>query len=444
MQRMKRSGSKLLCILLLLSLLLSLTACGKPETQLEKTAGYLQAQNAEPGTGSVGGDWLIFGLARSGVKVPQKYFDAYYENVEAAVREKNGVLSDRKYTEYSRTVLALTAIGKNPADVAGFDLLKPLADFEQVTRQGINGTIFALLALDSGNYEIPENPDAAVQATRQMYVDELLARALPDGGWTLTGGEPDVDITAMTLQALAKYRDQADVTAAVERGLAVLSSLQEPDGGYVSWGSSNSESVAQVIVALTELGVPLDDERFTKNGITVEDALLRFAQENGAFVHVRAGSGGDAAAYAAEQYAGTTASDSVTAEVDSELDESPAHYEVELHTAWGEFEYLVDAYTGKVLSGQKDLLATAPAGDEAAKPTAPSGGADIGHAKAKSIALNHAGVSENKAYDMEIELDDEDGTLVYEVEFKSSGMEYSYEINAATGAILEHETEIDD
>ena len=290
---MKRSGSKLLCILLLLSLLLSLTACGKPETQLEKTAGYLQAQIAEPGTGSVGGDWLIFGLARSGVKVPQKYFDAYYENVEAAVREKNGVLSDRKYTEYSRTVLALTAIGKNPADVAGFDLLKPLADFEQVTRQGINGTIFALLALDSGNYEIPENPDAAVQATRQMYVDELLARALPDGGWTLTGGEPDVDITAMTLQALAKYRDQADVTAAVERGLAVLSSLQEPDGGYVSWGSSNSESVAQVIVALTELGVPLDDERFTKNGITVEAALLRFAQENGAFVHVRDGSGGD-------------------------------------------------------------------------------------------------------------------------------------------------------
>ena len=151
--------------------------------------------------------------------------------------------------------------------------------------------------------------------------------------------------------------------------------------------------------------------------------------------------GKDAAAYAAEQYAGTTAVDSVTAEVDPELDESPAHYEVELHTAWGEFEYLVDAYTGKVLSGQKDLPATAPVGDETAKPTAPTG--DIGHAKAKSIALNHAGVSENKAYDMEIELDDEDGTLVYEVEFKFGGMEYSYEINAATGAVLKHEAELD-
>ena len=152
----------------------------------------------------------------------------------------------------------------------------------------------------------------------------------------------------------------------------------------------------------------------------------------------------DAAAYAAEQYAGTTALDSVTAEVDPELDESPAHYEVELHTAWGEFEYLVDAYTGNVLSGQKGLLAAASAPNATTKPSAPSGGANIGHAKAKSIALNHAGVSENQAYDMEIELDDEDGTLVYEVEFKSGSMEYSYEINAATGAILKHETEIDD
>ena len=156
-----------------------------------------------------------------------------------------------------------------------------------------------------------------------------------------------------------------------------------------------------------------------------------------------------AAAYAAEQYAGTTALDSVTVEVDSELDESPAHYEVELHTAWGEFEYLVDAYTGKVISGQKDLLTTASTPNETTKPSDqkpdPSGTAqDIGYAKAKSIALNHAGVSENEAYDMDIELDNEDGILVYEVEFKSGNMEYDYEINAATGAILKHESELDD
>ena len=159
--------------------------------------------------------------------------------------------------------------------------------------------------------------------------------------------------------------------------------------------------------------------------------------------------GMDAARTAAEEYAGTTAVDSVTAEVDSELDEFPAHYEVELHTAWGEFEYLVDAYTGKVLSGQKDLLTTASTPNVTTKLSDqkpdPSGTAqDIGYAKAKSIALNHAGVSENEAYDMDIELDDEDGILVYEVEFKSGNMEYDYEINAATGAILKHESELDD
>ena len=168
--------------------------------------------------------------------------------------------------------------------------------------------------------------------------------------------------------------------------------------------------------------------------------------------------GRDAARTAAEEYAGTTAVDSVTAEVDSELDEFPAHYEVELHTAWGEFEYLVDAYTGKVISGQKDLPSTVSARNDTVKPSQPvsppaqssqpaqpSGTAqDIGYAKAKSIALNHAGVSENEAYDMDIELDDEDGILVYEVEFKSGNMEYDYEINAATGAILKHESELDD
>ena len=152
--------------------------------------------------------------------------------------------------------------------------------------------------------------------------------------------------------------------------------------------------------------------------------------------------GMDAARTAAEEYAGT-------AEVDPELDESPAHYEVELQTAWGEFEYLVDAYTGKVLSGQKDLLAAVSASNETTKPSgqkpAPSGTVqDIGYAKAKSIALNHAGLSENQAYDMDIELDDEDGKLVYEVEFKSGNMEYDYEIDAASGAILKHEAELED
>ena len=129
--------------------------------------------------------------------------------------------------------------------------------------------------------------------------------------------------------------------------------------------------------------------------------------------------------------------------VDPELDESPAHYEVEIKSQTGEeFEYKIDAYTGAILESKRE----AADGTEVpvVQPSKPAASGDIGYAKAKSVALNHAGVSEGKAYDMEIELDDEDGTLVYEVEFKSGGMEYSYEINAATGAILKHEAELDD
>ena len=130
-------------------------------------------------------------------------------------------------------------------------------------------------------------------------------------------------------------------------------------------------------------------------------------------------------------------------EVDPELDESPAHYEVEIKSQTGEeFEYKVDAYTGAILESKRE----AADGTEVpvVQPSKPAASGDIGYAKAKSVALNHAGVSEGKAYDMEIELDDEDGKLVYEIEFKSGNMEYSYEINAATGAILKHEAELDD
>ena len=130
-------------------------------------------------------------------------------------------------------------------------------------------------------------------------------------------------------------------------------------------------------------------------------------------------------------------------EVDPELDESPAHYEVEIRSQTDEeFEYKVDAYTGAILESKRE----AADGTEVpvVQPSKPAASGDIGYAKAKSVALNHAGVSEGKAYDMDIELDDEDGRLIYEVEFKSGNMEYSYEINAATGAILKHEAELDD
>ena len=244
-----------------------------------------------------------------------------------------------------------------------------------------------------------------------------------------------------------------------ESRASVLTQTLTQDAGLTQQARENSISTgkAALVNRVLALNATLKFDALAK--LSVEE-LKDLAEAGAPAMPI----GKAAAAYAAEQYAGTTALDSVTAEVDPELDECPAHYEVELHTQWGEFEYLVDAYTGKVLSGQKDLLAAVSASNETTKPSgqkpasasnettklsdqkpAPSGTVqDIGYAKAKSIALNHAGVSENQAYDMDIELDDEDGKLVYEIEFKSGNMEYDYEIDAASGAILKHEAELDD
>ena len=256
---------------------------------LLKIAKWMQSEIPEPGFGSVGGEWLAMGLARSELEGMEEYLLGYGERVAAYTAEQGGILHNRKYTEYSRTILAWTAIGRDATDVGGFNLLTPLADFEQTVFQGINGPIFALLALDCGNYEIPENIANSTQATRDMYVDYIVNAESPDGGWSMAGGPAEIDITAMALQALAKYRDRPDVAAAVDRGLELLSQQQNVNGSFTEHSTESSEAVSQTIVALTELGISLEDARFVKNGNTLKDALLRFQLEDGSFTHLMDG-----------------------------------------------------------------------------------------------------------------------------------------------------------
>ena len=149
---------------------------------------------------------------------------------------------------------------------------------------------------------------------------------------------------------------------------------------------------------------------------------------------------------AVAEFGKASAAEILHSEVDPELDESPAHYEVEITGRNGEeIEYKIDAYSGAVIETKREAADDDEASEaQPAKPAQPGAAQDIGHAKAKSIALNHAGVDANTVYDMNIQLDVEDGTIIYEVEFKAGHREYDYEIDAATGAILHHETEIDD
>ena len=304
MSRLKRRGGALLLALALTLGLAVNAAAAVPDSELvaaiEDTAQYIYKTVKDPQVGSIGGEWAVLGLARSGYDVPDSYYQDYYATVEEYVEACDGVLHDKKYTEYSRVIVALSAIGKDARDVAGYDLTKPLGDYDKTIWQGLNGPIWALIALDSAGYPMPENPEAETQATRQMYIDRILECQLPDGGWSLFGGTEaatsgdgtaDPDITGMALQALAKYQDQPAVAQATQEALACMSEQQSDDGGFSSWGTANAESCVQMIVALCELGISLDDPWFVKNGNTMLDNLMTFYRQGEGFLHTQNGSG---------------------------------------------------------------------------------------------------------------------------------------------------------
>ncbi len=255
---------------------------------LEKTAQYLLDTVKTPGISAVGGEWTVLALARSGYPVPQSYYDGYYSRVEESLTQAEGKLSSTKYTEYSRLILALSALGKDVTNVAGYNLLTQLADFNMVKKQGITGPVFALLALDCQNYDIPQVPGVAVQTTRQGLIDYILGREITEnavvGGFSLDGESPDPDVTGMVLQALAPYRDQVKVKAAVARALQVLDTKDADSGTDQSSTSQNAESLVQVILADTALG--LDP------GTAKLDALLQYVVKDGSFQHIL-GAGSD-------------------------------------------------------------------------------------------------------------------------------------------------------
>ena len=205
-------------------------------------------------------------------------------------KKGNAKLHNSKSTDNSRVVLGLTSIGKDVTDVAGYNLLEPLADFDYVTYQGLNGPVWALIALDSHDYEIPECKTGGAQTTREKLIQYILDAQLESGGWDVDGKTADADITAMALQALAPYYDSnSRVKAAVDSALNRLSQMQAANGGYESWGKSNAESVSQVIVALTSRGIdPASAGRFIKNGFSTLDALASFYNDDGTFKHTMA------------------------------------------------------------------------------------------------------------------------------------------------------------
>jgi hypothetical protein len=259
---------------------------------LAETKAYVLATDKNP---TVGSEWYVIALARGGMDLNDSYFSTYYNHLANYLAEKKGVLTDtKKYSEYSKTILTVTAIGKDARNVAGYNLLEYLSDFNNVKAQGRNGPIWALIALNCHpDYTIPEKSGVSNQTTEQKLIDYIVDAQVKDGGWTLTGSTADSDMTGMALQALAPYykKDGYDkVTKAVDKALDNLSSMQLSSGGFGTMNVETSESGAQILTALSALGIdPQTDARFIKNGKWIVGNMISYHIKDSGFMHVKAG-----------------------------------------------------------------------------------------------------------------------------------------------------------
>ena len=294
-----KKAEKVFCMVLamLMAIVITINVSAGESISKAKIDEYLytiaysqQEQVKEPIYGSIDGEWNIIGLARYGA-VTKDYISKYKENLLKEVKAKDGVLSTRKYTEYSRVVIALASIDENPTNFGGYNLLKPLAEFDNVNKQGINGSIYALIAIHSSNYKIPK-PDknyTGEVTTVKKLIEYIIKNQNSDGGWSMAD-KSECDITAMAVQALSFYYTGSDksVKKSVDKALKFLSRQQNNDGGYSAEGISNCESTAQVLMAISALNINIEDSRFVKNGNTVLNGLLDY-YSNGKFSHTKNG-----------------------------------------------------------------------------------------------------------------------------------------------------------
>ena len=263
------------------------------EEYLRKVLEYVKAETYNPSLGSTYGEWAVLAEARGNVSA-SVWYDKYLSNMATTVASKNGKLDNSntqtKHTEYSRVILALTALGEDATKFTGsnstvYNLVEPLFEKNgstyRVSEQGNNGTAFALIALDSGNYY----DNATGTTARNAWIKSLCDAQINNGAWGIDADFPgsNVDMTAMVVQALAPYcSTNATVKAAVDKAVEWLSAEYQKTGDYGS-----SESAAQVIVALSALGIDAKtDSRFQHNGISVLSNFLSYADPNSkGFLH---------------------------------------------------------------------------------------------------------------------------------------------------------------
>lgn len=221
----------------------------------------------------VASEWYIVGLSQSG-----SYDFSAYRSVLETYLETATVYSATARQKYA---LALMAAGSSS------DYISRTAS-DSIGQLGIMSWDYGLHLLNNG---------VSGSHTPEDVVSGILSMQLPDGGWAVIGENGDVDVTAMTITALAPHYPYNDsVHQAVDAGLSLLSEKQLDSGGFITMGAENPESSAQVITCLSALGIDCQqDSRFNKNGNTPIDGMLKFRLPDGSFAHTEGAGFNDSA-----------------------------------------------------------------------------------------------------------------------------------------------------
>lgn len=295
MKKYKVIVSLLLCCILFLCSINSAFASTEAFSEAYNSTTKLLQTHNDLGFGSVYGEWEVIALSQNkNLSNIQK--ENYLTNLNEYLDTINSSqLSKYISTDNSRLVLALTSLNINAENYNGKNYVKPLADFDFVKWQGINGPTWALIALDSNNYDISKYTEYKNQTTRQKLIDYIISLQLKDGGFSLFEDTSDIDATAMAVTSLAPYYNtNKDAKETIDKAIKFLSDIQKDNGGYALSGQETSESISQVIVALTSLKInPQIDSRFIKNGKSCVDALLKYYNKSESMFSHNLGSNSD-------------------------------------------------------------------------------------------------------------------------------------------------------
>ncbi|WP_461811003.1 hypothetical protein [Faecalimonas sp.] len=247
------------------------------DEQTKKTAEYVKEKVPNPNISAIGGEWAVKGIAESGIKVEDDYFEVYYDTVRAKVKSQKGKIHEDYYSDYARVIIALKAIGKDPKNVEGFDLTKSLEEYEELTKQGVNAVAYTLVAINECNISLEHE---------QAYVKFLVKKM---ENMLTEQNKKDIDFVSMGLLGLSFYQDDVTIKKVIEDSIKYLSSMQQENG---TMGSC--ESTSEAIIALTQVEVDVfSDKRFVKKERSLGESLMNYQVEKGGFLHMEDGETAD-------------------------------------------------------------------------------------------------------------------------------------------------------